>query len=160
MTGRRHDFVITWRSTLHWSSCMSTRDSELEADTLDMLVIERSKAQAALAFTPLTPSSALSEEDRILEPDEIAAELVSDFDIRFLPPTPAQRRAHAAHRGAAAPAAATVPPLAATPVSRAHSEITLQAAVPPSAASASRELEVAKEEIGRLQSQMRARDAY
>jgi hypothetical protein len=156
MTGPRRDFVITWRSTLHWSSCMSTRDSELEADTLERLVSERSKAQAAFAFSPLAHSPASSEEDRILEPDEIAAELVSDFDIRFLPPTPAQRRASAAHRGAAQPPTAPQPPLAATPVSRAHSEITLQASLQPPAA----ELAAAREEITRLRAQMRARDAY
>ena len=162
MTGSRGDFVITWRITLHWSSCMSTRDSELEADTLDMLAIEPSKA--AFAFSPLAQNpAAISEEDRILEPDEIAAELVSDFDVRFLPPTPAQRRASAALRNAARPISTARPAMlinerAATPLSRAHSEITVHAtpARHPQPIAAE---DAEREEIARLQTQMRARDA-
>jgi hypothetical protein len=137
---------------------MSTRDSELEAVTLDMLAIEPSKA--AFAFSPLAQNpAAISEEDRILEPDEIAAELVSDFDVRFLPPTPAQRRASAALRNAARPISTARPPLAATPLSRAHSEITVHAtpARHPQPIAAE---DAAREEIARLQTQMRARDAY
>jgi hypothetical protein len=139
---------------------MSTRDSELEADTLDMLALEPSNA--AFTFGPFGQHPVASEEDRILDADEIAAELVSDFDVRFLPPTPAQRRASAAAKCPPQSVSTALPPLAATPLSRAHSEITLQstAARPPQPTAAAMDLEAAHEEIARLQTQMRARDAY
>ena len=136
---------------------MSTRDSELEADSLDMLVIEPSPA--AFAFTALRPLAAC-EDERILEADEIAAELVDSFEVRFLPPTPAQRRISAAARSAAPAMGGSSPALAATPVSRVHSEITVAgSALPlqPLAASAA-ELSAVREELARLQTQMRARD--
>jgi hypothetical protein len=120
---------------------MSTRDSELEADTLDLLVIEP-PPEAAFAFSPI------SDEDRILEPDEISAELIESFEVRFLPPTPAQKREREAQKPS------SLPPMAATPVRRAHSEISVNG----SAHAA--ELAAAREELARLQAQMRARDAY
>jgi hypothetical protein len=133
-------------NTFAWSSCMSTRDSELEADTLDLLVIEP-PSEAAFAFSPLG-SQPVSDEERILEPDEIAAELIDSFEVRFLPPTPAQRRERAAQKPS------SLPPMAATPVRSAHSEISVNG----SAHAA--ELAAAREELLRLQTQMRARDAY
>jgi len=141
-------FRNTVANTFAWSSCMSARDSKLEAQSLDLLVNE-----PAFAFSPLSAG----DEERILEADEIAAELVDSFEVRFLPPTPAQRRASAAHRGAA-----VTPPLAATPLSRAHSEITVNgtAHAREPAAGSDAELVAAREQLARLQTQMRARDAY
>jgi hypothetical protein len=132
---------------------MSTRDSELETDTLDLLIIEP-PPDAAFVFRPLSPlaSQAVSDEERILEPDETAAELIDTFEVRFLPPTPAQKRERAAQSGAAKQS--TLPPMAATPVRSAHSEISLNGSAQAT------ELGAVREELARLQTQMRARDAY
>ena len=94
-----------------------------------------------LAVEAAAPYSQSEPSERILDPEEVAAELVADFPApaRTAPPPP---------RASARAARSVAPP---PPAHR---------RMPPTAAALSTRLEAAEAELTRLRRQMRARDAY
>lgn len=125
---------------------MSTHDSELDAVTVKIPLQDHNYwADAAAEQTEL--ALLIAEEDRILEPDEISAELVPDPAVTQPTAIPSLRAA--VPRGSFAALRGTVQlggPYWSTPQ--------------PLAATANPEVHAMRMELARLHSQMRARDAY
>lgn len=104
--------------------------SEPDTEPLKTLAVE--------AAGPYSQYESSSSDERILDPDEVAAELVAD--------SPSPARALPPPRARAARSVAPPPPV--------HKRL------PPTAATLSTRLEASEAELTRLRRQMRARDAY
>jgi hypothetical protein len=131
---------------------MSRHDSELDATTVKVLVQDPAqwleRPRAGFPFANL-------DEERILEADEISAELVPDSvqtaHTARRPPVPPRRPTLSAHSFGAPRRAEQLP-------AEAHgSAHHLQ---PSAAVAGSPDMQALRRELQRLQSQMRARDAY